>query len=67
MYGVKAAVLSGYGQGIELKNVTLLGSNSDKRRSGLETATWDSRNGTNDTKMGLKCKSDREKRKYSSI
>ena len=35
MYGVKAAVLYGYGQHIELKNVTLLGSNSDKRHAGL--------------------------------
>ena len=35
MYGVKAAVLSEYGQHIELKNVTLLGSNSDKRHAGL--------------------------------
>ena len=49
------------------KNVTLLGSNSDKRHAGLTQRLRTAETVTNDTKMCLKCKSDGEKCKYNSI
>ena len=48
------------------KNVTLLGSNSDKRHAGLTQWLRTAEMVTNDTKMCLKCKSDGEKCKYIS-
>ena len=49
------------------KNVTLLGSNSDKGHTGLTQRLKTAEMVTNDTKMCLKCKSDGEKCKYNSI
>ena len=65
MYGVKAAVLSGYGQDIELKTLTPLGPNSDKRHAGLTQWYMTAEMARNDTKMGWKCEGNREKRKYN--
>ena len=49
------------------KNVTLLGSNSDKRHAGVTQRLRTAEMVTNDTKMCLQCKSDGEKCKHNSI